>query len=62
MIFGLVLLVTGGLMVVLGKSGLGSLPGDIALRRGHFSLYIPLGTSIVVSLVLTVLLSAILRR
>jgi uncharacterized protein HemY len=36
---------------------LGRLPGDIAVRRGHFSFYFPLTTSIVVSIVLTLLLA-----
>ena len=38
------------------------LPGDIAIERGNFRFYFPLGTSIVVSLVLTLLLNLFLRR
>ena len=37
------------------------LPGDIAVRRGNFSFYLPLTTSILVSLLLT-LLAALFRR
>lgn len=40
---------------------LGRLPGDVVLRRGGFTLYVPIVTSIVVSLVLT-LLFALVRR
>ena len=36
---------------------LGRLPGDIAVRRGNFSFYFPLTTSIVLSIVLTLLLA-----
>ncbi len=36
---------------------LGRLPGDIAVRRGNFSFYFPLTTSIVMSIVLTLLLA-----
>jgi len=49
-----------GLLIMLGLP-LGRLPGDIAVRRGSFSFYFPLTTSIVLSLVLT-LLFALFRR
>jgi uncharacterized protein HemY len=45
-----------GAAVMLGLP-LGRLPGDIAVRRGNFSFYFPLTTSIVVSIVLTLLLA-----
>lgn len=37
------------------------LPGDIVVRRGNFSFYLPLATSVVLSILLTLLL-ALLRR
>jgi hypothetical protein len=40
---------------------LGRLPGDILVRRGNFTFYFPVVTSIVLSLILT-LLFALLRR
>jgi uncharacterized protein HemY len=40
---------------------LGRLPGDIVIRRGAFSFYCPLTTSVLVSVVLTILF-ALLRR
>ena len=40
---------------------LGRLPGDIVVRRGNFSFYFPLATSIVVSLLLTLVLSLFRR-
>ncbi len=58
-IIGLVIAAIGAVMM-LGLP-LGRLPGDIAVRRGNFSFYFPLTTSIVVSIVLTLLL-AWLRR
>lgn len=45
-----------GLVMMLGVP-LGRLPGDIAVRRGNFSFYFPLTTSIVLSIVLTLLLA-----
>jgi hypothetical protein len=44
-----------GLLMSLGAP-IGRLPGDISYRRGNFAFYFPLGTSIVLSIILTVLL------
>ena len=55
------LLVTGaGLLIMLGVP-LGRLPGDIVIRRGGGTFYLPLTTSILVSVVLT-LVMALFRR
>ncbi len=53
---GLILLVCGLLWPFIQKIGLGRLPGDIAIERGSFRLYIPLATSVLLSLVLSFLL------
>ena len=44
-----------GLFVMLGVP-LGRLPGDIVIRRGNFSFYFPLATSIILSILLTLIL------
>jgi hypothetical protein len=49
-----------GLLIMLGVP-LGRLPGDFYVKRGSFSFYFPLTTSIVLSIVLTLLL-AFFRR
>ena len=49
-----------GLLVMLGVP-LGRLPGDFYVRRGSFSFYFPLATSIVLSILLTLAL-AFFRR
>jgi hypothetical protein len=49
-----------GLLIMLGLP-LGRLPGDIYVRRGSFSFYFPLATSIVLSVLLT-LLFTLFRR
>jgi hypothetical protein len=54
-IIGLVIAAIGAVMM-LGVP-LGRLPGDIAVRKGNFSFYFPLTTSIVLSIVLTLLLA-----
>jgi hypothetical protein len=50
-----------GLLVSLGFP-IGRLPGDITVRRGNFTLYFPLATSILASIVLTVLFMLFTRR
>jgi predicted MFS family arabinose efflux permease len=40
---------------------IGRLPGDFYVRRGNFSFYFPLATSIVLSLLLTLLFSLFRR-
>ena len=54
---GLVLLVAGGLLLLLGRTGLplGRLPGDISYRGKNVSFYFPLGTSILLSVVLSLI-------
>ena len=52
-IIGLVLVAAGLLWPVIGRLGLGRLPGDIVIQRGNFSFYFPLATCIVVSVLLS---------
>ena len=68
--FGRILLGAGIVLVLIGlllATGsklpfrLGRLPGDIAIKRDHFTLYFPLATSLIISLGLT-LLAWLLRR
>lgn len=58
-VFGIVLVVVG-LLVSVGLP-IGRLPGDMTYRRGNFSFYFPLTTSIIASILLT-LLMMFLRR
>jgi hypothetical protein len=55
------LLIAGfGLLVMVGVP-IGRLPGDFCVKRGNFSFYFPLASSIIVSIILTLLL-AFFRR
>lgn len=55
------LVVTGiGALIMIGVP-LGRLPGDLVLRRDNFTVYIPIVSSIVLSLIVT-LVFAFLRR
>lgn len=53
---GAVLLLAGIALMAFGRLGLGRLPGDFVYRRGNFSFYFPLMTSIILSVVLSLLL------
>jgi hypothetical protein len=55
-ILGTVLVVLGVLWPWIGKLGLGRLPGDIVIERENFRLYIPIVTSLIVSIVLSLIL------
>jgi hypothetical protein len=59
-VIGLVM-VAAGLLIQFGVP-IGRLPGDISYKRGNFSFYFPLTTSIVASVVLTVLFWLLNRR
>ena len=49
-----------GVAIVLGVP-IGKLPGDIYVRRGNFSFYVPITSSIVISILLTIVLSLFRR-
>jgi Protein of unknown function (DUF2905) len=55
-VLGGVLLVAGIALMAAGRLGLGRLPGDFVYRRGNFSFYFPLMTSILLSVFLSLLL------
>ena len=52
---GIVCIVIGLLWPWLRTLPLGRLPGDIVIVRGHFCLYLPLASSLLVSLVASIL-------
>ncbi|HEU0018291.1 MAG TPA: DUF2905 domain-containing protein [Methyloceanibacter sp.] len=53
---GIVLLLVGLIIFAAERFGLGRLPGDIVIEREGFTLYLPLATSLLVSLGLTLVL------
>lgn len=55
-IFGVVAVVVGVVLMAGGRLPLGRLPGDIVYRGKNTTVYFPLATSVVVSVVLSVLL------
>ena len=67
--FGRLLIIAGVVLLVVGTvltlgpriPWLGNLPGDIKIERDNVTIFIPLGTMLVVSLVLSVVLSLLNR-
>ena len=60
-----VVVVVVGLLMVFGSRlpfRIGRLPLDIHVQRGNYSFYFPLGTSILVSIVLTLVFGLLNRR
>jgi len=58
-VLGVLLVVVGGALMLFGRT---HLPGDLVFRRGGVTLYLPIATSIVLSIVLTVALNLFFRQ
>jgi hypothetical protein len=60
---GILLVVLGGMVWLLGRTGLplGRLPGDIRIEGEKLSCYVPIVTMIVLSIVLTIVLNLVVR-
>ncbi len=54
-LLGILFVVIGVLWPWLGKLGLGRLPGDIVIERENFRLYLPITTSLLASLLLSLI-------
>lgn len=62
LILGLALAAIGALLWLLGRIPfLGNLPGDIHIQNENFGCFIPLGSMLLLSLILTVLLNIAAR-
>ena len=62
-LFGVVSIVVGLVLLIAPRiPWLGHLPGDVVVQRERFTLYVPIVTSLVVSVVLTILLNLFFRR
>ncbi len=60
---GLLFAVAGGVLILADKlPGLGKLPGDLVFQRGRWTVFLPVGTMIVLSLLLTLLLNLLFHR
>lgn len=66
LVSGLVLATVGALLILApripGFDRLGRLPGDFLIERGPVTIFLPIVSSIVISVLLTIALNLILRR
>ena len=63
LIAGIALVIIGGIIMLAGRIPVvGQLPGDFEFRRGNTTIYFPLATMIIASILLTILLNLFLRR
>jgi len=56
---GVLLILLGAAWPWLPRLGLGRLPGDVRIERPGFGLYIPIGSSLLLSIALSLLLTLI---
>ena len=59
LVVGIVLVVVGGGLMLFGRF---HLPGDFTFKSGSTTVYIPLATSIIISVLLTLVLNLLLRQ
>lgn len=57
LVFGLLIAAVGAIFLFAGRFGLGRLPGDLVWEGENWTVYLPLGWMIVLSVVLTLLLN-----
>lgn len=63
LIVGVALVFLGGVIMLAGRlPWIGQLPGDFHFRRGNTTIYFPLMTMILISIILTIILNLLLRR
>ena len=58
-LFGVLFVLIGGALMLFGRF---HLPGDITFKSGNVTLYIPIATSIILSVILTVVLNLLFRQ
>ncbi len=61
LIAGGILAAVGLIFLVLGRFGLGRLPGDILIKRENLTIYFPITTMIIISILLTLFFSLFRR-
>ena len=65
---GKILLIVGGIIIILGLifvfgqhiPFLGKLPGDIFIKKDGFSFYFPIGTLLILSVLITIIVNVVL--
>ena len=61
-IFGAIFIIIGFFFLVFSRIPIFRLPGDILIKRGNFSFYFPIASSILISLILSLILNLVFRK
>jgi len=61
-VVGLLIVAIGVVVTIAGTLGLGRLPGDLEFKGRNVRVYVPIASSIIVSIVLTIVLNLLVRR
>lgn len=59
LVFGVLLVVVGGALMLFGRF---HLPGDLTFQSGSVTVYVPVATSIILSIVATLVLNLVFRQ
>ncbi len=59
LVFGVLLAIIGGALMLFGRF---HLPGDFTFKTGNVTVYIPLATGIIISIVATIVLNLVFRQ
>ena len=59
LVLGVLLVVVGGALMLFGRF---HLPGDFTFRTGNVTIYVPLATGVVLSIVATIVLNLVFRH
>jgi len=59
LVFGVLLVIVGGALMLFGRF---HLPGDFTFRSGNVTVYIPVATSVILSVLLTIVLNLVFRH
>ena len=61
-VVGLLIVAIGVVVTIAGALGLGRLPGDLEFKGRNVRVSVPIASSIIVSIVLTIVLNLLVRR
>ncbi len=61
-LLGILIILIGIAITLAPKLPTWKLPGDILIRRDNTTIYIPIATSLIISLILTLIINILLRK
>lgn len=59
LVVGVVIAIAGGALMLFGRL---QLPGDVTIRSGNLTIYIPIAASVILSILLTIALNLLFRQ